>query len=80
MNAGTSWSVQSRSAAVRMRTVARKLFLLAVGVVAVGYVFSRRRPRSAGPSENGSPLASSHDVRRAVGEARQRIEAEAESR
>lgn len=58
----------------------RKLLVVVAGAVAVAYVVSRRRTRSTGNSTNGSPLASSHDVRRAVGEARQRIEAEAESR
>jgi hypothetical protein len=60
--------------------MSRKLLFLALGAVAVGYVISRRRARVAGTSENGSPLASSQALRRAVGEARQRIETDAESR
>jgi alkylation response protein AidB-like acyl-CoA dehydrogenase len=57
----------------------KKLVLLALGAAAVAYVVARRRAATASGSENGNPLASSQDVRRAVGEARQRIEADAEN-
>lgn len=60
--------------------VVKKLLLLAAGAAAVAYVVSRRRARTESASPNGSPLGSSDDLKRAVGEARQRIEAEAEPR
>jgi hypothetical protein len=59
--------------------MSRKLLLLGVGAAVAAYVLSRRRARPADASGNGSPHVSSDAVRRAVGEARQRIEADAES-
>jgi hypothetical protein len=56
----------------------RKLLLLALGAAAAALVISsRRRPRVGDPSGNGGPSRRSGEIRRLVGEARERLQARA---
>lgn len=52
----------------------KRLLLLLIGAAAVGYVLSRRRSRTAPPSENGTAPAGSEELRRFV-EASERLRA-----
>lgn len=57
----------------------RKLLLLLLGATAAGYLISssRRRVRVGDPAGNGGPSAQSDTLRRLVGEARERLRADA---
>ena len=58
----------------------KKVLIIALGAAVAGYVLaSRRRPSPTGQTVNGGSPASGDQLRRVVGEARDRIQAEAEN-